>query len=104
MTALPDAVISGIAAQLTEDYPGLTGATLTDVVRSVMAKVDAAVALTSGGDPVGTIRRSDAGDIATRVVDGGVPMWRVSHADGTTTTDMQPTLSWTAIYTPASTT
>jgi hypothetical protein len=46
------------------------------------------------GDPVGTVRRGPAGEIAHRVDHEGVHLWRVSAPDGSQYNDLQPTLPW----------
>jgi hypothetical protein len=46
------------------------------------------------GAPVGTLVRDPAsGNIACRVNEGGVPVWKVTAMDGGTWTDMQPRLT-----------
>lgn len=50
------------------------------------------------GDPLGVIRRNpETGEIAHRVNQDGLHMWRISHQDGTQYNDLQPTLDWPRI-------
>jgi hypothetical protein len=46
------------------------------------------------GDPVGTVRKGPEGEIAVRVNDNGLHMWRVMCLDATFYNDLQPTLPW----------
>jgi len=50
------------------------------------------------GDEVGTVRHNpDTGEIAHRVSQDGVHMWRVTHPDGSQYNDMQGTLDWPTV-------
>ena len=45
------------------------------------------------GDPVGTVKKDPGtGALALRVSESGVHKWRVTGSDGTTWSDLQPTL------------
>jgi hypothetical protein len=45
------------------------------------------------GDPITTLLRNpETGEIAHRVAEGGVHMWRVSGPDGSQYNDLEPTL------------
>lgn len=87
MTDTNPALVELIAAQL----PEMTA----DQVTSVMATWRDVLA----GDPVGTVRRSDDGLLAHRVVADGIPMWRVTGTDGSQYNDLSPSLSWPIIHT-----
>lgn len=93
---LPSSVIDAITANVAESYPVVTSA----IVSAVLDQAAAAAELV-GGDAEGTVRRNTTGDIATRVIQGGIPMWRVSPANGEPQYyDMAPTLDWPAIFVP----
>lgn len=79
-----------VTAQIAEEYPELVNP--RDVVVSVLAKVAAAQEV-AGGDPVGTIRLGDGGELAKRVVRDGLPVWQVTDEDGVHY-DAAPTLDW----------
>lgn len=95
-TPLPDPLIEAITASVVETYPVVT----TDIVAAVLTQAAAAREIATG-DPVDTVRRNPNGDIATRILNDGIPMWRISPADGSPQHyDMQPTLDWPKIFDP----
>lgn len=58
------------------------------------------------GEPIGTVYREDvSGDTASRVINGGIPMWQIAHlADGLGPAFVEGQLAaegWTRIYPPA---
>lgn len=60
-----------------------------DQVRQVLT----ALAALKEGDPVGTVLRDpDSGAIAVRVIEDGVPAWKVTAINGGEWRDMQPRL------------
>lgn len=71
---------------------------LTDITPEQVEQVMNAWNLVRQGDPVGTVRRSETGQVAHRVSVDGVHLWRVADADGTTWSDTAPTLGWPTIY------
>ena len=81
-------VVSTIAGQLEGVSPAQ--------VEQVLATWNAVLA----GDPPGTVRRSDNGEIAHRVVQDGVHLWLISDTVGATWANTAPTLGWPAIFTP----
>lgn len=96
------ALVAAIAPAVAEQFPGLESAGIDPaaLVESVLSKSAAAQDAVEG-DPVTTVRQSASGDLARRVVQGGVPMWQINLADGSPTYyDMASTLDWPAIYTP----
>ncbi|TRW85552.1 hypothetical protein FK535_09150 [Mycolicibacterium sp. 018/SC-01/001] len=85
-----------------EKDPALSGEQVEAAV-SAMQKTK----LLFTGSPVGTILRNvDTGEVATRVVDAGIPLWRVNQPDGGTynTHDpvMQPEDKWGCVWSPQS--
>lgn len=74
-------------------------------------QIDAAVAamqktkMLFTGSPVGTILRNPTtNESATRVLDAGIPLWRVNQADGgsynTHDPVLEPEADWVCVYTP----
>lgn len=62
-----------------------------EVIRTVLAALNAATT----GPEAGTVLRDEAtGQVAHRVLRGGVPMWSVSALDGGQWFDTQSTLPW----------
>lgn len=92
MDAMNNALLQQIADVASEADEPLTAAQ----VAAVFAAREAVV----GGDPVGTIKRGPAGEIAMRVESDGMLIWRVTVPDGTQYNDTQPTLPWPAIAQP----
>ena len=81
-----DPTVQAVSAQL----PGIDDETVTAVIN--------AWNLVKDGDTPGTIVSGPEGQIAVRVSDSGVHLWKVTAADGSTWTETQPTLpGWTVI-------
>lgn len=77
----------------------------TNTVRSLSTReqvgiVMAAYVANLTGDPAGTVLLdSETGDIATRVVVDGAPVWKITDRIGTTRRDERPTLpGWTVLH------
>lgn len=84
--SINDPVVAAVSAQL------------SDVDDATVAAVLAAWNAIKEGSPLGTIVTDPSGSVAVRVSDNGVHMWRVTAADGSTWSDMQPTLAgWTVV-------
>jgi hypothetical protein len=87
-----DAVVDAISQQL----PDIT----TEQVGAVLTKWNEVL----NGDALGTIRMDpDTGNVAYRVAQDGIHMWKVSAPDGGQWNDMQPTLPWTIVHQPTET-
>jgi len=99
MSDIPDVALDAIAAQLAEEHPDFSTVTARDAVQFVADRLVAAMEV-AGGDPLGMIRRSDSGVVATRVMHGAIPAWQVVATDGSVGYDTRPTLDWPPIYTP----
>lgn len=92
MESLPPAMLEQIAAVASEQDEQLTP--------NQVAAVLAAREMILDGDPVGTIMKGQNGEIAVRVNDNGMHMWRVTSPDGTIYNDTQPKLPvevWTKV-------
>lgn len=98
MSDVPAVVVDAITAQLVEAKPNLADVEPREVVAFVADRIVGAMEV-AGGDPLGMIRRSDAGIVATRVMHGVIPAWQIVDTDGISY-DTQATLDWPAIYTP----
>jgi hypothetical protein len=74
-------------------------AAVSDIPEEHVRQVITALYAVKEGAPVGTLARDPAsGNIACRVTEGGVPVWKVTALDGGTWTDLQPTLAgWEVI-------
>lgn len=80
---MDDALVRAISAQL----PDVT----EEHCRMVLTTLDRV----KEGAPVGTVLSDpQTGNIAVRVSESGVHMWRVTAPDGGVWADMQPTLPW----------
>lgn len=72
---------------------------MDDITDEQVQRVLAALNAVKGGDHVGTIRRNEkTGEVAHRVEELGTHLWRITHPDGSTYNDLQPTLPWTVIW------
>ena len=67
------------------------------ITPEVVAAVFAAREAIIEGDPVGTIKKGPDGEVAIRVEDSGMKVWRVNCPDGTQYNDTQPKLPWDEI-------
>lgn len=86
-----DDVVNQIAAHLGD---GLTA----EQVNTVLSAWNAV----RQGAAIGTVLRDPAtGHVAHRVDAAGVHQWRCSGTDGAVWSDMQPTLAWGVLYSPA---
>jgi hypothetical protein len=85
MRSLPDALLEQIAKVASEKDEPLTKAQVAAVLAAREAIID--------GDPVGTIRQGLEGEIAVRVNDQGVHIWRVTCPDGTIYNNLEPTMN-----------
>lgn len=95
MTA-PDASVP-VSETLVQQIVAQSGMSVDDV-NNVLATLNAVRA----GAPVGMVCRDDAtGQVAHRVDDQGVVLWRVTSQDGAQWNDMQPTLTWPVIFNPS---
>lgn len=81
-----DGVVSTIAAQL------------DDVTAAQVQQVLATWNNVLGGDPPGTVRRSDDGEVAHRVVKDGMHLWVVTDGAGGMWQNTAPTLPWPTIH------
>ena len=87
MESVNPALLQQIADVASEpDEAPLTAAQVGAVLAAREAILD--------GDPVGTIKRGPDGEIAVRVNDNGLHLWRVTVPDGTLYNDLQPSLPW----------
>lgn len=101
-TAVPDAEATpSPTIEISDEFVAhLNGMTPEPVTPEIIRAVIAAQNLANSGDPLGTIRRSDSGAVATRVCRGGVPQWAVVQPDGGFGYDTEPTLKWARIAGP----
>ena len=81
-----DAVVSAVTGQV----EGVT----EEQVAAVMSAWNVVIT----GDPVGTVRRSDEGSVAHRVLVNNVPLWQCSDATGSVWRDMTPSLPWPVVF------
>ena len=81
------AIVTAVAAQLPE------------ITEEQVSMVLSAWNTVQNGEPVGTIVTDpDTGNVAVRVSESGVHVWRVTAPDGGSWSDTQPTMSgWTVI-------
>lgn len=86
-----DAVVLAISSQL----PDVTDQQVHEVLQTWNGLLS--------GDPLGTIRIADTGLVGHRVSVDGIHMWRVTAPDGSTWTDMEPTLPWPVVTRPDTT-
>lgn len=91
MRSLSDAMLTQIAKVASEKEEPLTPAQVAAVLAAREAILD--------GDPVGTVKQGPAGEIAVRVNDEGMHIWRVSCPDGTIYNNLEPTMfgDWVTI-------
>ena len=71
---------------------------LADITPEQVEAVMNAWNLVRQGDPVGTVRRSEQGEVAHRVSVDGVHLWRVSDVNGVTWSDTAPSLGWPVVW------
>jgi len=71
---------------------------LADITPEMVQQVMYAWNLIRQGDPPGTVRRSEDGTVAHRVVVDGVHLWRVSGVAGDLYSDTSPSLGWPIIF------
>jgi hypothetical protein len=84
MQTVSDALLKQIAEVASEKEEPLTMAQVAAVLAAREAILD--------GDPLGTIRQGPAGEIAVRVNDNGLHLWRVTCQDGNQYNDLQPSM------------
>jgi hypothetical protein len=85
MRSLSDAMLMQIAKVASEEGEELTMAQVAAVLSAREAIID--------GDPIGTIRQGAQGEIAIRVNDQGMHIWRVTCPDGTLYNNLEPTMN-----------
>jgi hypothetical protein len=85
MRSLPEAMLRQIAKVASEEGEELTMAQVAAVLAAREAIID--------GDPIGTIRQGTQGEIAVRVDDQGMHIWRVTCPDGTLYNNLEPTMN-----------
>jgi hypothetical protein len=86
MESLSQALLDQIASVASEKDEPITANQVAAVLSARESILD--------GAPVGTVLRGPEGEIATRVNDKGLHLWRVVCPDGTLYNDLQPTLPW----------
>jgi hypothetical protein len=84
MESVSQALLDQIAEVASEREEPITAAQVAAVLAAREAILD--------GDPVGTIRQGPAGEIAVRVNDNGLHLWRVNCPDGSQYNDLQPSM------------
>lgn len=113
MRTVPSALVARVKANVEEQLlaqltANLSPEVLATIDVSTLVDVTPLVAVmlaaqqeVDNADPVGMVRRSAEGAIATRVQDGsGRTLWQVSNPDGSTVADDQPTLPWPVLFDP----
>jgi hypothetical protein len=79
----------------------INGITDSDITPEQIRAVLAALNTTKAGLPVGTALQDPAsGNVAVRISQDGLEMWRVISLDGGVWNDMEPTLPWTRLADP----
>lgn len=79
----------------------INGMTDSDINPEQIRAVLAALNTTKDGLPVGTALQDPAsGNIAVRISQDGLEMWRVVSLDGGVWNDMEPTLPWKNVAEP----
>lgn len=81
-----------------ERINGVTDSSVTpEQIRAVLAALNH----TNAGSPVGVVLQDPAsGNIAVRISQDGLEMWRIIALDGGVWNDMEPTLPWKTIAEP----
>lgn len=81
----PNQIDEHLVAAISSQLPSVTDEQVTMVLDALNT--------VRNGEPLGTIvENTETGAVAVRVSENGIHQWRVTHADGGTSIDRQPTL------------